>query len=48
MWQKDQEEKELRNGHNLKKLKYHCECEIEQFQRNEICEILIDIQTYGH
>ena len=28
-----------------KKLKYHFECEVEQFQRNEICDILIDIQT---
>ena len=33
------------NGQNLKKLKYHFERKVEQFQRNEICDMLINIQT---
>ena len=45
MRQKDREEEEQWNGHNLKKLKYHFEREIEQFQRNEISDVLIDMQT---
>ena len=44
MRQKDREEEHW-NGQNLKKLKYHFEREVEQFQRNEICDMLIDIQT---
>ena len=44
MRQKDREE-EQRNGQNLKKLKYHFEREEEQFQKKEICDMLIDIQT---
>ena len=48
MRQKDREEEEQWNSQNLKKLKYHFEREVEQFPWNEICDILIDIQTYGH
>ena len=33
------------NGQNLKKLKYNFVREVEQFQRNEICDVLINIQT---
>ena len=47
MRQKDQEEEQWKSQ-NLKKLKYHFEREVEQFQRNEICDMLIDIQTLGH
>ena len=36
------------NSQNLKKLKYHFECKVQQFQRNKIYDRLIDIQTYGH
>ena len=36
MRQKDQEEELQWNGQNLKKLKYHFELKVEQFQRNEI------------
>ena len=43
MQQKDQEEEEQWNGQNLKKLKYYFECEVEQCQRNKICDMLIDI-----
>ena len=45
MRQKDREEEEQWNSQNLKKLKYHFECEVEQFKWNEICDMLIDIQT---
>ena len=44
MWQKNHEEEEW-NGQNLKKLKHHFEREVEQFQSNEICDMLINIQT---
>ena len=44
MRQKDRDEEEQWNGQNLKKLKYHIEREVEQFHRNEICDMLIDIQ----
>ena len=43
--QKDREEGVLLNDQNLKKLKYHFEPEVELFQRNEICDTLIDIQA---
>ena len=43
--QKDRQEEEQLNGQNLKKLKYHFEREVEPFQRNEICDMLIDTQT---
>ena len=42
---KDQEEEEQWNGQNLKKLKYRFEREVDLLQRNEICDMLIDIQT---
>ena len=42
------EKKKQWNGQNQKKLKYHFKCEVKQFQRNEICNMLIDIQTLGH
>ena len=48
MRQKDGEEKEQWNGQNLKKLKYHFEREVEHFQRNETCEMLINVQTQDH
>ena len=44
MRQQDREEEQW-ISQDLKKLKYHFEREIEQFQRNEISDILIDIQT---
>ena len=44
MRQKDQEEEGV-ECQNLKKLKYHFEREVDQFQRNEICDMLIGIQT---
>ena len=37
-----------KSSQNLKKLKYHFEREVEQFQKNAICDMLIDIQTQGH
>ena len=43
MTQKDPEEKELWNGQNLNKVKYHFERAVNQFQRHEICDTLIDI-----
>ena len=45
MRQKDQDEEEQWNGQNLKNLKCHFEREVEQFQRNEICGMLINMQT---
>ena len=36
MWQKYREEEEQWNGQNIKKLIYHFERKVEQFQRNEI------------
>ena len=44
MQQKDREEEEQWNGQNLKKLKYF-QHEVEKFQKDEICDMLIDIQT---
>ena len=44
MQQKDQEEKQW-NSQNLKKLQYHFTREVEQFQRNEIYNMLINIHT---
>ena len=37
-------EEEQWNGQNLKKLKSHFKREVEQFQKNKICNTLIDIQ----
>ena len=45
MRQKDRGDEEHWNGQDLKKLKYHFEREEKQFQRNEICDMLIDIQS---
>ena len=45
MRQKNREEEKQWNGQNQKKPNYRFECEVKQFWRNEICDMLINTQT---
>ena len=45
MQQKYLKEEDQWNGQNLKKLKYHFERKVEQVQKDEIIDMLINIQT---